>query len=244
MPTTRCTVSVADVRRALDAVRDPELDEAITDLDFVQGITIHLPDASDSEAAEEGPTVTVELRLPTYFCAPNFAYLMVADAYEALKALDGVANVRIRLLDHFASDEINAGIATGEGFTGTFPDLADGDLTELRVTFQRKAHQASQELVASGLLRHGWVVTELAEATLADAVEVTGYDRLLRRRADLGLPSGPESALLVDEDGRRIGLDQLPVRLRFARTTRISIEGNAGLCRGLLNVRYNLSTPA
>jgi hypothetical protein len=28
--------------------------------------------------------------------------------------------------------------------------------------------------------------------------------------------------------------------LRFARTVRVSIEGNAGLCRGLLATRYGL----
>ena len=32
----------------------------------------------------------VHLRLPTYFCAPNFAFLMVADAHDAVAAVPGV----------------------------------------------------------------------------------------------------------------------------------------------------------
>ena len=34
-------------------------------------------------------TVTVGLRLPTFFCAPNFSFLMVADAYDAVSAVPG-----------------------------------------------------------------------------------------------------------------------------------------------------------
>ena len=49
----------------LDRVLDPELDESILKLGFVQSIQ-----------ADEG-LLTVTLRLPTYWCAPNFSYLMV-----------------------------------------------------------------------------------------------------------------------------------------------------------------------
>ena len=64
--------SRAEVLDALSGVRDPELDEPITDLAFVSGLEL------------DGDRVSVRLRLPTYFCAPNFAYLMVADAREAV----------------------------------------------------------------------------------------------------------------------------------------------------------------
>jgi hypothetical protein len=62
----------ASVLRALDDVRDPELDEPLTSLGFVATCTV----------SEQGDA-KVRLRLPTYFCAPNFAFLMVADAYDA-----------------------------------------------------------------------------------------------------------------------------------------------------------------
>jgi len=49
--------------------------------------------------------------------------------------------------------------------------------------------------------------------------------------------------VVVQGDGAPIDRLALPVQLRFARTTRISIEGNSGLCRGLLCVRYGLDRP-
>jgi metal-sulfur cluster biosynthetic enzyme len=220
------------IRAALGTVRDPELDAPITELGFVSQIT------------ESDGNVVVELRLPTYFCAPNFAYLMVADAYDAVAAVPGVKTVVIRLLDHFASDEINAGVAGGRGFAGSFPGLADDELEELRVTFQRKAHRACQEQVASQLVKTGWAVEDLATATLADARAGLDLDRLLRRRADLNLPAGGEAPLLLHDDGTPVSQLDLPLQLRMAKTTRISIEGNSGLCRGLLSVRYNLPRPA
>ena len=89
---------VAAALAALATVRDPELDEPITALGFVASCTVSC----------EGRAV-VRLRLPTYFCAPNFAYLMVADAYDAVTAVPGVTSAEVILEDHFASDQINAG---------------------------------------------------------------------------------------------------------------------------------------
>lgn len=214
------------VTAALSGVRDPELDESITDLDFVAGIEV------------DGGCVVVELRLPTYFCAPNFAYLMVADAYDAVTAVEGVEEVAVRLLDHFASDEINAGISGRRGFAGSFPGLADDELEDLRLTFRRKAHLACQERVAAMLLREGWEVEQLAGARLGDAVPGPELDRLRRRRGELGLPAGDDAPVLLDAEGHPVRSLDVAMQLRFARTTRISIEGNAGLCRGLLAVRY------
>jgi metal-sulfur cluster biosynthetic enzyme len=217
---------VLAVRRALDTVRDPELDESIVRLDFVASVQV------------DGERVTVELRLPTYFCAPNFAYLMVADAYDAVVSVPGVERAVIRLIDHFASDEINAGVADGRGFAGSFPGLADDELAELRVTFRRKAHRAGQERCASGLVASGWTVSDLATATLGDVPSGLDLERLRRRRRELDLPESDDAPLLVDDAGEPITELDLPAQLRFARTTRISIEGNAALCRGLLEVRY------
>ena len=58
------------------AVVDPELDEPITELGFVRSLVI------------TGENVKVHLRLPTSFCAPNFAYLMASDAKDVLVKLD------------------------------------------------------------------------------------------------------------------------------------------------------------
>ena len=196
---------------ALGTVVDPELDQPITELGFV------------SKAVVVTGHAYVRLRLPTYFCAPNFAYLMVADAYDAVRAVPSVTTVDVRLDDHFAADEINAGVAASAGFAGTFGE--SGDLDELRLTFRRKAYLASVDrlLVFSG-----------AAATIADVPPSPALDAMLRRRAALGLDCSPGAPLLLDEHGGEL----TPLRLRHARSVRLSIDGNAGFCRGLLRTRY------
>ena len=219
-----------DVWDALATVRDPELDESITSLTFVSDVTLN------------GDDVAVALRLPTYFCAPNFAYLMVADAYDAVAALPGVGRVRIELLDHFASDEINAGVAERAGFVAAFPGQAVDELAELRLTFQRKAYLAAMERACRVLLARGWETDELHSAQLFDLP--TGRERvsLLHRRDDLGLPTMPEDYLMCTADGARIEAPDIGLQLRFAKATRVSIEGNGTMCRGLLAVRYGTET--
>lgn len=194
---------------ALSTVVDPELDRPITDLGFV------------SEAVVVAGHAHVRLRLPTYFCAPNFAYLMVADAYDAVSPL--VDSVDLRLEDHFAAEEINAGVAAASGFTGAFP--GSGELDELRVTFQRKAYLASLDRV---------LCAAPDATTIADVPPSPVLTAMLRRRAVLGLPCDPGSALRVDEHGAPLS----PARARYARSVRLSIEGNASFCGGLLRTRY------
>ena len=67
---------------ALGTVRDPELDEPLTDLGPVQAVDEH------------ERMVDVRLRLPTYFCAPNLAYLMAADARAAVLGVPGLLETR------------------------------------------------------------------------------------------------------------------------------------------------------
>ncbi|MDX6253710.1 MAG: hypothetical protein QOJ11_44 [Frankiales bacterium] len=211
---------------ALSTVRDPELDESIVDLGFV------------TETSVVEGHVTVRLRLPTYFCAPNFAYLMVADADDAVRSVHGVDSASIVLEDHFASDEINAGVAAGSGFVGAFPQQAVAELGALRLTFQRKAHTACLERACQRLLNDGWTVEGLAGAHLGDLPMGPERSSLIRRRTDIGLPVEDGSMMFVDDAGDSVPADQLPLRLRFARTVRVSIDGNAHFCRGLLTTRY------
>lgn len=217
---------------ALGTVVDPELGEPITDLGFVTALSVLPPGAAGQE-------VHVLLRLPTYFCAPNFAYLMVADAHDALLGLPEVDAVKVELKDHFASDEINAGVAASNGFTDAFPGEATSELNELRLTFQRKSHLACLERTCRKLIAAGWEIDTIAATTLADVPPSHEFSSLLRRRSELGLPTGPDSPLFVEDDGKGVSAEQLPARLRFAKAVRISIDGNAGLCRGLLKTRYD-----
>jgi metal-sulfur cluster biosynthetic enzyme len=211
---------------ALGTVRDPELDESIVGLGFV------------TEASVQDGVARIRLRLPTYFCAPNFAYLMVADAYDAVSSVPGIRSASITLEEHFAADEINAGVAAGAGFVESFPGEAAAELNQLRENFQRKAHTACLERACQRLMADGWTVETLPDAHLRDLPDGDERSSLLRRRADIGLSLDADSAVLVDDAGRPVPSDQVPMRLRFAKTVRVSIDGNAHFCRGLLTTRY------
>jgi hypothetical protein len=65
---------------------------------------------------------------------------------------------------------------------------------------------------------------------------------LLRRREALGLSLDASAPVLVEHDGTPFPRAEIPLRLRFARSVRISIEGNSHFCRGLLRTRYPEST--
>lgn len=216
----------AQVWAALATVRDPELDQPVTELGFV------------AAAEVEDGRARVRLRLPTYFCAPNFAYLMVADAHDALLDVPGVSEVDVQLEDHFAAAEINEGVAAAAGFEGAFPAQATGELDELRTTFRRKAHLACLERACQKLIASGWHIEELAHVQLADLPDSPERASLVRRRAELGLSTEDSARLFIDDDGSPVEAGQVAGRLRFAKAVRVSVDGNAAFCRGLLKTRY------
>jgi len=218
-----------EARTALGGVFDPELDEPITDLGFVRSIEV-----------DEDGVLTVHLRLPTSFCSPNFAYLMASDSKDVLSALPRARAVEVLLDDHHDSDLINRGLAADAGYRGTFGDEAEKDLDELRQTFRRKAHAAAMERVLTQLLRQDPELAEeeLHDVTLSDLPDTLGKRALLRRRENLGLGIAGTAKVLVDDQGRAYPREEVPLRLRFARAVRISIDGNAHFCRGLLRTRY------
>ncbi|TCO54965.1 metal-sulfur cluster assembly factor [Actinocrispum wychmicini] len=218
------TASREAVWSALGTVLDPELDEPLTDLGFV------------AECRVVGGHAVVRLRLPTYFCAPNFAFLMVADAYDAVSALPGVTSVDVRLVDHFAADVINNGVARRAGFVASFSGEAVQELDSLRADFLRRAVLAGTDRVCRGLDR-----SSLPGLTLGDVPPGPAVERLRARRRELGLPCADSSPLLIDP------LSGEPVRdprrhLAFARVTRVSQEANSGVCRGMLAARYSEET--
>ncbi|RJT77727.1 DUF59 domain-containing protein [Arthrobacter cheniae] len=221
-----------DVRHALHAVQDPELDEPITDLGFVRSI--------DVTRGVGGLVVSVHLRLPTSFCSPNFAYLMASDSKDAIAAMEGVEKVVVELDDHHDSDLINAGLAADAGYRGTFRHEAEDSLDELRWTFRKKAHTAAMERCLTELLRadRDLAETDVGGIRLADLSAGRSKTALLRRRETLGLPTHPNAVVLVDHEGHTYAPEAVSMALRRARSTRISIDGNAHFCRGLLRTRY------
>ena len=212
----------------LGTVYDPELDEPITTLGFVGSCVV----------TDEGD-VSVRLRLPTPQCAPNFAFLMAADARNAVRRLPEVRAISVELEDHYTGKEINASIARGDGFDGAFPGETEApDLEALRELFQRKAllaHQARlcQALLASGAAREAVVTLRVAD--LPDSAEAV---RSVALRAELGLPHDPGSPALIAGDGAALREDDLDMWLRRARLVSLSLETNGGMCRDLLRVRY------
>jgi metal-sulfur cluster biosynthetic enzyme len=218
---------------ALDTVRDPELDTSIVELGFVNACSV-----------DDDGTARVQLRLPTYFCAPNFAFLMVADAYDAVSRVEGVTAVEIVLDDHFAADEINAGVAARAGFVASFDGLAERELDDLRNEFLRKAMLAAQDRVVRPLLAAGVRLDELGTLHLGDVPESADRERLRARRAELGIPSEDADPLLVHLDGSRVASGDVHLHVRRARTVRVSIDANGEYCRQLLGERYGIAHAA
>lgn len=211
---------------ALGTVRDPELDEPLTDLGFVARCDV-----------DESGEVTVRLRLPTYFCAPNFAFLMVADSYDAVTAVPGVVAAEVRLEDHFAAAAINRGVAARAGFVASFDGEAVSELDELRADFLRKAVYAGTDRVLRTLGAD--LAVDPSRLTLGDVPPGIDRERLRERRHQLGLPAGDGDPLLIDPaTGRGVEGGDLRRYLGMARLTRTSQEANSGVCRGMLRVRY------
>lgn len=215
------------VLEALGTVYDPELDEPITALRFVSSCDV-------SEAGD----VDVRLRLPTPQCAPNFAYLMAADARSAILKVADVTRVSVVLEDHYTGAEINAALASGGGFADAFPGETTGALDALRELFRRKALVARQARVCQALIRAGATPDVIVGLRVADLPPGEEALRCRELRQELGLPHGPDDAALVAGDGSALTAADLPTWLRRARLVSLSLESNGGLCRSLLHVRY------
>ena len=97
------------VLERLAQVLDPELDESILDLGFVRSLELRSGHAN------------VALRLPTSWCAVNFAYLMAEDVRRALLEVEGIRRVTVSLGDHCAAEEIETAVNDGRPFAEAFP---------------------------------------------------------------------------------------------------------------------------
>ena len=214
-----------DVLAALGTVYDPELDEPITALQFV----------ASCEVADDG-AVSVRLRLPTPQCAPNFAFLMAADARDAVRAVPGIGAVSVVLEDHYTGKEINAAVAGDGGFGDAFPGETEGELDALRELFRRKA------LVA----RQGRLLETVADPVSARLGDLTGPDAVRCRelRSELGIDASDEAPAFVRGDGTPVPAPEIARFARMASLTAISLEANGGVCRSLLTVRYGIEEVA
>jgi metal-sulfur cluster biosynthetic enzyme len=217
---------------ALAEVYDPELDEPITRLGFVSSCEV-----------SAGGDVEVVLRLPTPQCAPNFAFLMAADARAVVRRLPGVGRVTITLDDHYTADEINAAMTAGQGFTGAFPgETDDDDLGALRELFQRKALTGRQAELYDAMLAAGADAGQVAAAVVSDLPGNATARRCLALREQLGIDTSPDAPAFVLPDGTPLDGTEVQRWLRMARLVRTSLEANGGICRSLLQVRHGVAT--
>lgn len=226
---------VAEVWRAVAQVNDPELDEPVTEMGFVEGVTV----------ADDG-SVSLDFRLPTYWCSPNFAFLMLDGLREALERLSWRPRFRITLHDHLFAEEVNRGVAEGRRFDEIFDALSPReDLSELRATFLRKAFQKRQEAALLGLREAGWADDDilaldcgaLDKASVGPDLTIRLVRYLDAMRARFPLAPESEAAFLTweGEPVRSAGLREYLARLRAVR---INMEFNGALCRGLKQSRY------
>jgi metal-sulfur cluster biosynthetic enzyme len=228
----------AEVWKCLQSVSDPELDESVTELNFIT-------------KAEVDPHnwVHIDFRLPTYWCAANFSFLMADDMRRAVNRLDWVKGVRIVLCEHMYADTINAGLAKGLTFQETFGAEADGDLEELRQNFLIKAFQRRQVALLNHLATAGYLPETLVAMTLRELASLpTAGDgpkllaRYLERRGVVG-PARNDALAFIDAEGVPLKAEAFSRYISGLRRVGVNAEFNSALCRGLLSVRFDLETP-
>jgi metal-sulfur cluster biosynthetic enzyme len=226
----------AEVFACLARVTDPELDEPVTELGFVTGVEV-----------DEAGAVAIGFRLPTYWCAANFAFMMADDMRRETAALPWVSEVRVTLGEHMYADTINRGIAEGRSFQESFGDAAAGGLDNLRQTFLVKAFQRRQEALLRCLLAEH--LDPLALTLDALQALSLGNDaarlrtRYLERRALAGATSRSAPAF-VTATGERIDPTMLTEYLASLHRVGVNAEFQGALCRGLLAARFAESPAA
>lgn len=224
---------VSEVLARLDRVNDPELDEFVTGLGFVTGVSV-----SDDGRVEIG------FRLPTYWCAANFAFLMADDMRTEVGRLPWVTSVGVELGAHMYAETINTAMARGQSFQEAFAAEADGDLDGLRRVFLVKAFQRRQMALLDHMHAAGHSPDALMALTLAELPLLCGdtgahlLERYLERRGIVG-PDGPDAPAFVDEHGRIIATADFQAHRRTLRRVSVNVEFNGALCRGLLAARFD-----
>ena len=217
------------VNACLATVMDPELDESVTELGFI----------TELELGEEGE-VRIGFRLPTYWCAANFAFLMADDMRRAVQTLHWVTRVQVHLYEHMYAEAINQGVTEGAGFQAAFGAAAEGGLDGLRQTFLLKAFQSRQlallqHLTDAGQLPGALVALDVAalQRQTLDAEGQRLVERYLERRSLVG----GGALAFVDTQGCPIAAEALSGHVRDLRRVGVNTEFNGALCRGLLAVR-------
>src|SRR2546427_10657793 len=105
-----------EVYGQLARVYDPELDQPLTELGFVGGVVI------------DGCVVTVRFRLPTFWGAANFAFMMAAYSRQRVSGLPWAGRAAVELLDPFFDEGSRSGDNCGKTFVGRVTAIATAGL--------------------------------------------------------------------------------------------------------------------
>ncbi len=229
------------VWQRLDLVMDPELDEAVTDLGFVEAVSTD-PDGG----------VDVAFRLPTYWCSPNFAFLMAEGIRREIEVLPWVVQARVQIQDHMAAAEMSAAVNAGGLFSDAFNELTSAeDLSALRHKFDLKAFQRRQETVIKALLAGGLDVPAVIALPLADLQAMRLPDpeaekqrlRYLSLLLSKGIASDPSDLALPTCEGEALTEAGFGDYMALLRAVRINMEFSGSMCRGLKRSRYKELVP-
>ena len=225
-----------EVWGCLARVNDPELDEPLTELGFVERVAV-----LDNRRVEVG------FRLPTYWCSPNFAFLMAFDIRREIETLAWVTGVRVTLHDHCFGEELNLAVNDGRDFIEVFAKYCDGaDLGAVIEKFQAKAFDRRQEAVLLDIRRQGRSAEQIVSMTLAefDGIDCRDdeaikqkprYRELLLSRK---LAKNAFDSAFLTWAGQPLTAQTLPEHLGRLRSTRLNMEFNGALCRNLASNRY------
>ena len=228
----------AEIMARLEEALDPELDRSVVEMGFIQDVS------------EADGDVRVSFRLPTQWCAANFAFLMALDMRTAVESLPWVREVKVRLLDHFASGHINRAMAERRGFADVFPCEASGDLAEVRRGFGEKAYLARQDVLLRALVHERGVAGALA-LRMRDLDALAHGDgtlhgealRYLAARRQFGGPALSDAPAFTDPSGGAVTPEGYADHARFIRRARGAAEANAEHCRLLMQARQVAPAP-
>ncbi len=224
----------------LDLVMDPELDEPVTDMGFIEAVSI-------TDSPTNAAIVQVSFRLPTYWCSPNFAFLMAGDIKRQIEVLPWVGQAVVTLHDHMAAEEMNRAINSGASFGSVFEDLhPDEDLAALREKFDVKAFQRRQEVVIKALIAQGFLPTEVVAMPLGllEGTALNDPEAARQKSRYLAILAQKPASLasgLAFPTYQGTAIADYPMYMGLLRSVRINMEFSGSLCRGLKASRYQVA---
>ena len=239
------------VLRALSTVTDPELDEPITDLGFVKELSV----SNDGR-------VSLDLVTSTFWCSPNFVYMMLEEARDVVAKLDGITEVRVHLEGHHDSERINGGINARKSFSECYPTEASGNLEEITRMIRTRVLRSRLSSMVSAMSRAGVAPAELLGASrrdvvadgeafivnlghrspqISDPVDARRIARYLSFLDGLGRADGP--LIIWDLEGKTPEPHEIDSVLALSRSAKSNFSLNAELCRALLESRLSREEP-